>query len=205
MKRPRRWRVNLLSGRTAVLWLLAVLFFTGSIAGCMTAGIWAQDGAVSDYLDAYWTVLEQGSASARLLPVLWRMIRPHLAAFLLGLTALGVLGLPVLFVARGFCLCYACSVLVRLMGLRGLLLGACLFGVSAVFWLPSLFELGVTGFACSYGLLRRVTGEGRYPLPLSAGRYWGHCGVCFLMALAGVAAEYLLVPVLARLVLQLTY
>lgn len=204
MKRPRRWRVNLLSGRTAVLWLLGALFLTGSIAGCMTAGLWSGDAAVADCLDGYWTVLENGAVSVRFFSVLWRIVRTHAAAFLLGLTALGVLGLPVLFGVRGFCLCYACSVLVRLMGARGLLLGACLFGVSALLWLPALFELGVTGFACSCGLLRRVTGEGRYPLPLSAGRYWGRCGVCFALALCASAAEYLLVPVLARLVLQFT-
>jgi len=204
MRRPRRWSVNLLSGRTAVLWLLAALFLTGSIAGCMTAGMWSGDGVVAESLDGYWAVLENGSASVRFLPVLWRIVRTHVAAFLLGLTALGVLGLPVLFGARGFCLCYACSVLVRLMGVRGLLLGLCLFGVSAVLWLPALFELGVTGFACSYGLMRRVTGEGRYPLPLSAGRYWGRCGICFALAVCAAAAEYLLVPVMTRLVLQFT-
>ena len=159
---------------------------------------------MTEYLNRYWIILEQGTGSLRFFPVLWRVVYTHVAAFLLGLTALGVVGIPVLFGVRGLCLCYACSVLVRLMGWRGLLLGMCLFGVSAVFWLPSLFELGITGFACSYGLMRRVTGEGRYPLPLSTGRYWIRCGVCFGLALVGAAMEYLLVPVLARLVLQFT-
>lgn len=194
----------MLSGRAAALWLLAAVFLAGSIAGCLTAGLWSGGGAVTDYLDGYWAVLEQGTARVPLLPVLWRVIRPHSAAFLLGLTALGVLGLPVLFCARGFCLCHACSVLFRLMGFRGLMFGACLFGVSAVLWLPALFELGVTGFEDSYALMRRVTGEGRYPLPVSAGRYWRRCGICFGLALAGAAAEYLLVPELVRLVLRFT-
>ena len=204
MKRPRRWSVNLMSGQTAALWVLAALFSVGGFVGCTAAGLWTGNGAAEEFLDAYWAVLEQGTFSVRFLPVLWRVVRPHLAAFLLGLTALGVLGLPVLFGARGFCLGYACSVFFRLMGFRGVLLGACLFGVSAVFWLPALFELGVTGFGCSYGLMRRVTGEGRYPLPLAAGRFWAHCGICFGLAVFGAVTECLLVPALARLVLQLT-
>ena len=204
MKRPRRWRVNLLSGRTASLWLLAVLFLTGSIAGCMAAGLLSGGEAAGDYLDGYLAVLEQSLVSIRPAPVVWRAVRVPLAAFLLGMTALGVLGLPVLFGVRGFCLCYACSALFRLMGARGVLVGLCLFGVTAVFWLPSLLELGMTGLACSYGLLRRVTGEGRYPLPLTAGRYWGRCGLCFGLVLMGAVAEMLLVPALVRLVLRFT-
>ena len=204
MKRPRKLRVNLLSGKAASLWLLGGLFLTGSIIGCMAASVLTGGTSMLEYLDGYWAVLEHNSGSIPFIPVAWRVMRPHFAVFLLGLTALGVLGIPILFGVRGFCLCYACSVLIRLMGWRGLLLGLCLFGVSAVFWLPSLFELGITGFTCSYGLMRRVTGEGRYPLSLSTGQYWGRCGVCFGLALVSAAVEFLLVPVLARLVLQFT-
>ena len=57
---------------------------------------------------------------------------------------------------------------------------------------------GVTGFTGSYGLLRRVTGDGRYPLALSGGAYWVRCGLCAGALLACVGVEYMLIPVLIR-------
>ncbi len=201
MKRPRRWNVNLLSGRAAALWLFCGIFLTGSIAGCVAAGWFgAEDGvALSEKLDRYLSAFSNGEACVRLLPVVWRTVRVPLAAFLLGLTALGVVGLPVLFAVRGFCLAYAVSVFYRLMGLRGLALSACVFGVPALLWLPALMELGVSGITGSYGLLRRVTGDGRYPLAVGGGGYWLRCGLCAGAILACVGIEYMLVPVLVRL------
>lgn len=200
MKKPRRWKVNLLSGRSVALGLLGVLFLTGSIAGCLAAGhLDAEDhGMLLERLEGYLALLRSG-AGGPFLPVLWRTVRVPLAAFLLGLTAMGLIGLPVLFTVRGFCLAYAVAVFYRLMGLRGLALGACLFGLSALVWLPALLELGVTGFAGSYGLLRRVTGDSRYPLPAGGGKYWLRCGFCAGALLVCVGLEYALVPALIRM------
>lgn len=202
MKRPHRWNVNLLSGRTAALWLLCGFFLTGSIVGCMVAGLFgSEDGAVlSERLEGYFTGFGQGEVCVRFLSVVWRAVRVPLAAFLLGLTALGVVGLPVLFAVRGFSLAYAVAVFYRLMGLRGLTLSACVFGVSALLWLPALLELGVSGLTGSYGLLRRVTGDGRYPLALDSGTYWLRCGLSAGAVLVCAGIEYMLVPVLIRLV-----
>lgn len=200
MKKPRRLKVNLLSGRSVALGLLGVLFLTGSIAGCLAAGLLkAEDnGALLERLEGYLTLLRSG-AGGQFLPVLWRTVRVPLAAFLLGLTAIGLIGLPVLFAVRGFCLSYAVAVFYRLMGMQGLALGACLFGLSALVWLPALLELGITGFTGSYGLLRRVTGDSRYPLPAGGGRYWLRCGFCAGALLVCVGIEYILIPALIRL------
>ena len=205
MKKTRRLKVNLLSGRTAALGLLCVLYLTGSIVGCMTAGLLDAEngGALLERFDAYVLALQQGSACVRFWPVVWRVVRVPLAAFLLGLTALGVIGLPVLFAVRGFSLAYAVAVLYRLMGMPGLALGACLFGVSALVWIPALFGLGVTGVANSYGLLRRVTGDGRYPIASCAGAYWLRCGVCACAVLACAGIECALIPALLKLIMQL--
>jgi len=203
MKKPRRWRVNLLSGRSAALGLLGGLFLTGSIAGCMVAGSLAPEdsGTLLNMLDEYVAALKQGGEPVSFLPVLWQLVQVPLAAFLLGLTAIGVIGLPVLFAVRGFCLSYAVAALYRVMGVSGLLLGLCLFGVSALLWLPALLDLGVTGLTGAYGLLRRVTGDGRYPLAAATGRYWLNCGLCGCAVLGCVVVECLLVPALIRVII----
>ena len=202
MKKLRRWRVNSLSGRGAALGLLGVLFLTGSIAGCMAVGLLNPEdgGALLTVLEGYIAALKQGEGSVGLLPVLWQVVRVPLAAFLLGLTAMGVVGLPVLFAVRGFGMGYAVAVLYRLMGASGLGLGLCLFGVSALLWLPALLNLGVSGLVSAYGLLRRVTGDGRYPLAAAKGRYWLSCGLCGCAVLACAGVECLLVPALVRLI-----
>lgn len=202
MKRLRGWRMGLLSGRTAALGFLGVLFLTGSIVGCIAAGLLDSNdgGALLDLLDRYVAALKQEDVTVPFLPVLWQVVRIPLAAFLLGLTAIGVVGLPVLFAVRGFCLCYAVSVLYRLMGAPGLLLGLCLFGVSALLWLPAFLNLGVTGLTGSYGLLRRVSGDGRYPLAVTTGRYWLCCGLCGCALLGCAGVECLLIPALVRLI-----
>ncbi|MBQ3134421.1 MAG: hypothetical protein IJB75_01240 [Oscillospiraceae bacterium] len=205
MKRTRRLKVNLLSGRAAALWLLCILYLTGSIVGCTTAGLLDAEncGALLERFDAYFLTLQQDGDPIQILPLFWRVMRVPLAAFLLGLTALGIVGLPVLFAVRGFSLAYAVAVLYRLMGVQGLALGGCLFGVSALVWIPALFGLGVSGITNSYGLLRRVTGDGRYPLPSGVGGYWLCCGGCAGAVLVCLGIECTLVPMLVKLIMQL--
>jgi len=205
MKKARRLKVNLLSGRAAALWLLCILYLTGSIVGCMTAGLLDAEngGSLLERVNAYFLALQQSGDCVQILPVFWRVVRVPLAAFLLGMTALGTVGLPVLFTVRGFSLAYAVAVLYRLMGMPGLALSACLFGVSALVWTPTLFGLGVTGITNSYGLLRRVAGDGRYPLPSGAGRYWLYCSVCLGAVLICLGIECTLVPMLVKLVMQM--
>ena len=200
MGRRKKWKVDLLSGRMAALCLLSVLFFAGSVAGCIAAGAIRDDGGVlTEYLHNYLNALERDGTLIRLFSVLWQTVRFPLAVFLLGLTALGIMVLPVLFAVRGFAFSYAVSALFRIMGAQGLLLAFVLFGVSAVLWMPALFELGVQGLLGSYGLFRRVGGDGRYPL-CYGGKFFVRSGVCAAILGLCAGAECFVIPLLLRMI-----
>ena len=85
-------------------------------------------------------------------------MRFPLAALLMGFTALGVIGLPVLFAVRGFLFSFSVACFCRLFGGAGLIPALFLFGLPALLWAPALFVLGAQGMLGAYGLLRRVTG-----------------------------------------------
>lgn len=198
MGRRKKWNVDLLSGRTAALILLSVLFLIGGIAGCFFAGLIRDTGDVlADYLWGCLDQLSQSGISGRFLSVLWEIVRFPLLTVLLSFTALGVVGLPFLFAVRGFLLCYAISVFYRLFGAEGLILALVLFGLSAFIWLPVLLLLGRQGWLGAYGLLRRAMGDGRCPLGYN-GRYFTCCGLCAAALCLCAGMEYLAVPILLQ-------
>lgn len=198
MGRRKKWKVDLLSGRAAGLVLLGIFFLLGSTVGCICAGfIDDPGGMLLDYVRGYLTLLAQGDVAGRFLPILWEISFVPILVFVLGLTALGVVGLPALFAVRGFLLCYAVSAFYRLLGLRGLLPAFLLFGLSALIWLPVLFQLGVQGLLGAYGLLRRTMGDGRYPLRYNGG-YLLCCGICVAALCLCAGVECLVTPVLLQ-------
>lgn len=203
MSRRKGWNLDLLSGQTAALLLLSAAFILGSAAGCLMAGGMdtGEQGILRDYLDSYLALMGE-VPGLRLWPLVWDVARFPLLAGVLGFTALGVVGLPALFGVRGFLLSYAISAFYRLYGLSGQIPAFILFGLSALLWMPVLFHLGVQGLLCSYGMLRRSLGEGRYPLGIDRA-FWVRCGVCAGALCACAAVEYLAVPVLFQAVAEL--
>lgn len=198
MGRRKKWKVDLLSGQAAALVLLGSLFLAGSVAGCVCAGlIDDQGGALLGYVRGYLELLARDGVAVRFFGVLWETARFPMAAFLLGFTALGVVCIPVLFAVRGFLLCYAISAFCRLLGPSGLVPAFFLFGLSALIWLPVLFQLGVQGVLGAYGLLRRAMGDGRYPLRYDGG-YLLRCGLCAAALCLCAGVEYLAVPALLQ-------
>ena len=195
----KKWRVNLLQGRTTMLIFFCVLFLMGGVAGCVTAGLApASDVELSAYITGLLRQFGSKDPTISLFSVVWNVFRVPLLAVFLSVTALGLIGLPVLVVLRGFALNYAVALLYRLMGIQGLYWGGCLFGLSALLWLPALLELCVSGLSASYGILRRVSGDGRYPL-MPGRRYLTCCGVCGAAFLLCAGLEYAVIPRLLRL------
>jgi len=198
MGRRKKWKVDLLSGQAAALILLSTLFLAGSMIGCVMAGLVRDpSGALLGYVRSCVELLARDGAVSHFPSVLWDTLRFPLAAVLLGFTALGVAGLPILFAVRGFLLCYAVSVFYRIFGLIGLLFGVILFGFSALIWMPVLFHLGVRGVLGSYGLFRRAMGDGRFPLR-SNGSFLICCGACAALLCLCALLECLAVPVLLQ-------
>ena len=102
MGMSKKW--DLLSEQNGALAVLAAAFLTGGAAGCLLAALSGGAGAeeLSSYLADYLTLAQQGELPRSHWPVLWDQVKYLLAALILGLTALGLAGFPILFWVRGF-------------------------------------------------------------------------------------------------------
>lgn len=197
MRIRKKWDLPSEQGRA--LAVLSITFLMGGMAGCILAALSGGAGAeeLSRYLVDYMTLTQGGQLSRSLWPVLWGQGKYLLAALLLGLTALGLAGFPVLLGVRGFFLSFPAACFCRVFGKRGLFPAFILFGLPALLWAPALFLMGVSGFLSAQQLLRRALGEGRGALPLN-GAYWCRAGLCAGLTLAAGLLEYWVVPVLLR-------
>ncbi len=195
MSKGRKWRVDLLSGNSAAVLVLGGLFLLGSMAGCITAGLFQDDqGLVRQSVSA--------ACSAGVRPGFWLCLRGCglwcLAALLLGFSALGVFGLPVLFLCRGFVLCYAVGVFYRLWGTAGLWAAVVVFGLPALLWLPALFALGAQGLPAAV-VVARGRGKGKWTSPYNS-CYFRRCALCALLVILCACVEYACVPALLKLI-----
>lgn len=192
-KGRKKWDLPLERG-TALLALTAA-FLLGGGAGCLFAALSGGESAeeLGAYLSGYLELAAAGDLPRSLLSVLWGQVKYLLAAFVLGLTALGVAGLPVIFGIRGFFFTFSTACFCRVFGGRGLLPAFFLLGLPALLWAPALFLMGTSGFASARQLLRRRAGEG-WPGPIC----WYQAGACMCLTLAAGLLEFWVVPVLLR-------
>ena len=190
-----KWDLPL--GQGGALALLLLLFLAGGAAGGLFSGLAAGEGAqaLCGYLTDYLTAARDGLAVSDRLSVFWSHLRWLLAAAVLGLTALGTVGIPVLFCVRGFLFAFSTGCLCRVFGAVGLLPALALFGLPALLWCPALFLAGFQGLTGASCLLRRGMGDARCPLPFSAA-YWLRLGLCGALTVAAAAAECALAPAL---------
>ena len=151
-------------GIVPALIILSACFLAGGLAGCLLAAQvgGAGEASLNQYLEAFLLAAQEGAVDV---PALWAQIwdtlRWPLFALLLGFTALGVLGLPVLFTLRGFLLAFSIASFVRAFGGAGWLLACLVFGIGGVLSLPALFVLGVQSILSARALAARVRGEGK--------------------------------------------
>jgi len=197
MRFREKW--DLPSEQSGALVILAAAFLIGGAAGCFLAAF--SDGAgaeeLSNYLAGYLALALESGLPRSLWPVLWGQLRYLLAALVLGLTALGIAGLPVVFGVRGFFLSFPVACFCRVFGDRGLLPAFILFVLPALLWAPSLFLEGTSGFLSAQRQLSRTVGESRGGLPLN-GAWLCRAGLCTGLVLASGLLEYWVVPVLLR-------
>ena len=199
----KKWKFDLLGGQAAAEWLLAGSFCAGSVLGCVAAG-WFRDpgGELSDHVYAYLAAATEKLFVPGYFAAFWQTVRLPLMVAVLGFSALGVLGIPVLFLFKGFALCYAVSVFYRLLGPEGIVPAVILFGMSAFVWLPVLLRLGGRGLVGSYGLLRRAAGDGKFPMGYNGG-FLVCCGICAAALCLCAGMECLVVPRLLQKVVGL--
>lgn len=203
--RHRRGGDGPIAGRLPALIFLAGCFGIGLIMGCVLASYLGQgvDVRLSAYLDGYFSVVEQeGAAASSLLSTFWEVFRWPLAAGVFGLTAFGVVAIPVIFCVRGFLLSYAVAVFVQLWGGAGLLLALSIFGLSAILSVTALFVVGLDTFEWGRTLTSAVRHEGRERAPLKR-RLLLHAGAAACWLTAGALLQHWLSPVLLKAAVSL--
>lgn len=186
------------AGMLPALAVISVSFFLGGVAGCCLSTFvgGAGEESLRLYLEAFLTTAQgEGAAAPGLAAQLWDVLRWPALALLLGFTALGVLGLPVLFAARGFLLAFSISAFVQMFGSAGCVLAFLLFGVGGCFSVPALFVLGAQGLTAARALASRFLGGGKAPSPYGRA-YFLRCGGCGAALCVCLLLERFAVPVL---------
>lgn len=186
------------SGAAAALLILCAAFLLGGIAGTLLAGRVDGGGgdALGSYLEGYFsTALTGETVRPALFSLIWETVRWPLFTFVLGLTALGLLGIPLLFLVRGFLLAFAIASFYHVLGLTGLAISLVVFGITGLIYIPVLFVLGIQGLLSAGTLAGSILGEGRRSaspdrIVLIRG------GFCAAALVCGGLLEYFAVPVL---------
>lgn len=184
-------------GMLPALVVLSCAFLLGGLIGCGLAA--SVTGGANDsltaYVQDYLAAARTGAAqSPALLPLVWEVARWPLLAILLGFTALGVMGIPILFLIRGFLFSFAVASFVRMFGALGGGIAFLLFGVSGLLAIPVLFILGVQGFWASCALAGRTLHSGKRD-PVYDRVYFLRCGICSGVLALCVVLEYAAIPV----------
>lgn len=182
------------------LTVLSIVFLLGGVAGCLFAAVSSEAGLqeLGSYLSGYLTLASEEELSRSLWPVLWGELKYPLAAVVLCMTALGTIGLPVIFGVRGFFFSFQSACFFRVFGARGLFPAFVLFGLPALLWAPALFLAGTPGFISARKLLRRSLGEERGGSPVLDGACLYRAGLCVGLSLAAGLLEFWVVPVLLQ-------
>lgn len=184
-------------GALPALAVLAVSFLLGVLGGCLVAASLGGESTetLSAYIYSYLGAAREGlTALPGLLPAVWNTVRWPLLALLLGFSALGCLGLPVLFAMRGFLLAFAAAAFVRMFGAAGAGLAFLLMGLTGLLSLPVFFVAGVHSLRTALVLLDRVLSRGKRPVvyrsvhPLQWGMCAGALVLCVLLETVAVPA-----------------
>lgn len=169
---------------------LGVCFAAGALSGFFFSSWSGDDPALLDYLSRCFQTAGQGSGvEPSLWSSIWDLLRWPFAAFLLGSTALGVAGIPLLLSARGFLLSFAAATFARLFGLPGMAASFAAFGVSALVAVPVLFVVSADAFRQSLG---RLSGE----RPLAWGQRAQALTPCAGLLVLAVALQQTIMPAL---------
>lgn len=191
----RRRLSRQITGNTARLGVLALCFVCSGVLGCLFSASAGEEGGaeITSFLKSYLFLVAEGTARyPGRLEVLWELCRWPLAAALLGFASLGVVGIPLLFCARGFLAAYAVAAFYRVFGVEGLPAALSLFGAALAFSVPVLFAVGNVSLASA---LELSGGAGREGGRFARIRLYVGCApVCGGILAAGVLVQTAVLP-----------
>ena len=172
--------------------VLAVCFGLGALGGFLFSSLSGESPELLDYLRRYFqSAGEGGGLNPSLWAVVWDLIRWPLAAFLLGLSPAGAIGVPALMGARGFLLAFAATTFARLFHLPGLAAALAAFGVTALVAVPVLFAVAEDAFRQSLSRL-----PGAAPTPASLGERARALAPCAGLLALAAALQQAVMPAL---------
>ena len=144
MNKRRQYRFDE-SGQAVSGFFVCILFFLcGTFMGIFSARALDATGAFilrGNVLSLIESILGDYYTAPNFWMSLWLTGRYHLIAVFLGFSVLGVFLLPVLAAVRGFYLSFSIAALIRAFGPSAFPLALSLFGIWAVFTVPTLFFL----------------------------------------------------------------
>lgn len=145
MVRPTRGQAEA-KGR-GPLFFLCLFFLIGALLGSVFALLGGSHPQLAEQLQVFFqSVAQDGAPSVSLWSTLWEALCWPLLLLLFSFGPPGVVGIPCVFLVRGFLLSYACSSFVSMYGLVGLGWNAVFFGVSTLFLLPVCVCVGHWAF-----------------------------------------------------------
>lgn len=183
--------------------ILCTLFLLGALLGSVFSVLGGDHPQLAQELKTYFQATAQGETpAASLWTLLWEAVCWPLLMLLFSFGPPGVLGVPCVFLVRGFLLSYACTSFVAMYGWVGIGWNAVFFGVPALILLPVLLCTGHWAFsnACKTCISRETTA-----MSFPSGAMLVCCGV--LLAVFVVLQGHLLpalVPSLCRRLLSFT-
>lgn len=181
-----------LSGQCAWFWLtviLGIFFAAGGIAGTVFAFACSEQGMreVEHYLVGYLQIVSAGILERNTWLLVWNYAQVGLIIFFLGLVSFGLVGIPFVFLFRGFLFSFFCCCFIRVFGVVGILPSAVLAFFPAVFWFPAFSLIALRGLHrfCSVGSVDKT-------------REWqGSVLAVVLLLMCGII-EYSLIPPLLK-------
>ena len=191
------WWSSTVEGAPALI-VMTAFFMLGTLIGCLTALRINGDGAraLGSYLEQFLAWARDGVLiSPQLAALFWRALRWPLAAFLLGFSALGLIGVPALSALRGFFLAFTAASFAMAYGHSGLTVAFLLQGIPALLSVPAFLLLATQSFSSAYTLAGRGSGQGRREFPYGRD-YFLRCGLCAGVLFVSLLLECYLVPIL---------
>lgn len=158
--------------------------------------------ALAAYIESYLAAAHEGAAQVpALFPLAWHVARWALLALALSFTALGLIGIPALFAARGFLLSFAICSFVLVLGPAGYVVAFLLVGLGGLLEIPALFMIGTRGMLAGRRLAGRPTGaQGRRAAVLGREALLWY-GICAAALAACVLVQMMVAPALLSLVM----
>jgi stage II sporulation protein M len=183
------------------LLICGILFLSGCIAGTVTAGFVKDGTRLNDYFSSFLSLFLTGNSPGRdLFAALVDVFKYNLAAIALGFSFAGIFLVPVLSALRGFFLSFSVSMVIRVLGGKGVALALAIFGVNTLLTVPCFFVLSVDAFYASLSIFRlTVNKKQKLPLTPWGSRFFIRCGICLLVLVLTALLDMYVTPHLISL------